>query len=241
MIDSDTTLRTIALSQPATIRVFERFGLDYCCGGNRTLATACTEKGLDMSAVLPALAETAAGAPAEPDFTQVTASELISHIVSTHHAFVRRELPRLGTLAEKVVQQHGQRHPELFEIQSRLQMLGEDLLQHLHKEEVILFPYIESLERCRNGQGDLPQACFGSIESPIRVMIDEHETAAALLEQMRALSGGFTPPPDACPTLAGFYDGLAAFERNLHRHVHLENNLLFPRAIEMEQGTQLSC
>jgi regulator of cell morphogenesis and NO signaling len=121
-----------------------------------------------------------------------------------------------------------------------LQVLGEDLLQHLYKEEAILFPYVQSLERSLKGNADLPHACFGSVESPVRVMIQEHENAAELLEQMRATSGGFAPPPDACPTFAGFYDGLGAFERDLHRHVHLENNLLFPLAIEMEQGAQLS-
>jgi regulator of cell morphogenesis and NO signaling len=240
VIDSAKTLRSIALSQPATIRVFERFGLDYCCGGNRPLTIACTEKGLEMSAVLSALEETAAGAPPEQDFTKASATELISHIVGTHHAYVRSELPRLEAMAEKVAEKHGPRHRELLEIQSRLQMLGEDLLQHLHKEETILFPYIDSLERSRNGQGDLPHACFGSIESPIQVMVNEHESAAALLEQMRDLSGGFTAPPDACPTFTGFYDGLVAFERDLHRHVHLENNLLFPRAIEAEMGARLS-
>jgi regulator of cell morphogenesis and NO signaling len=240
VIDSATTLRNIALSQPAAIRVFERFGLDYCCGGNRPLTTACAEKGLDMAVVLSALAETADDAPPERDLTQISASELIGHIVGTHHAYIRRELPRLEAMAVKVAEKHGPRHPEILEIQSRLQMLGEDLLQHLHKEEMILFPYIQSVERSRDGQGDMPHACFGSVESPIRMMIHEHETAAALLEQMRALSGEFAPPPDACPTFVGFYDGLAAFERDLHRHVHLENNLLFPQAIEMEQGAQLS-
>jgi regulator of cell morphogenesis and NO signaling len=241
MIDSATTLRSIALSQPATIPVFERFGLDYCCGGNRPLAGACAEKNLDLAALLAALAESANDAAAEPDFTQATSAALIDHIVGTHHAYIRSELPRLESMAAKVAEKHGPRHPEVFEIQRSFQVLGGDLLQHLHKEEMILFPYISSLERSRDGQGDPPDACFASVESPIRMMMMEHETAAGLLEQMRAASKGFTPPPDACPTFAGLYDGLAAFERDLHRHVHLENNLLFPRAIEMEKGAQLLC
>jgi regulator of cell morphogenesis and NO signaling len=240
MFDSAATLRSIALAKPATIRVFERFGLDYCCGGNRPLTEACAEKNLDLAALLSALAETAnaAAQDAEPDFTQATAAALIDHIVGTHHAYIRSELPRLGSMAAKVGERHGPRHPEVLEIQHKLQLLGEDLLQHLSKEEMILFPFIWSLERSRDGQEDSPDACFASVESPIRMMIQEHETAAGLLDQMRAASKGFTPPPDACPTFVGFYHGLDAFERDLHRHVHLENNLLFPRAIELEQGAR---
>jgi len=235
MIDSASTLRSIALEQPATIRVFERFHLDYCCGGNRLLAEACAEKGIAMDEVVAALAKEAKSAPAEEDFSQATSTALIRHIVETHHAYVRSELPRLQAMAERVAAKHGPAHPECTSIQRNLAQLAEELNSHLNKEERILFPYIEDLERSQSRDAAAPSACFGSVEGPIQVMINEHEGAATLLGEMRAATHGFVPWPEACPTTVGLYYGLDAFERDLHRHVHLENNLLFPRAIALER------
>lgn len=229
------TLRKIALEQPATIRVFERYNLDYCCGGRRPLNEACTAQGLEVDAVLTSLEEAVQGAvAAEQDFTSATATELIRHIVATHHAFVRRELLRLLPMAEKVAAKHGPAHPETAQIEDQLQRLAEELIFHLKKEERVLFPYIEALESFQAGVGKAPQACFAAVESPIAVMINEHETAGTLLARMRAATGDFTPWEGSCPTVTGLYHGLDEFERDLHRHVHLENNLLFPRAIALE-------
>lgn len=236
MIAPQSTLRSIALEEPATIRVFERLHLDYCCGGNRPLAVACAQKGLDVDAVVASLTEAAnAVTPAASDFAEATLAQLIEHIVQTHHAYVRAELPRLLPMAERVAHKHGPIHPEAGQIERQLGQLADELLLHLHKEERILFPYIEAQERRRNGSEQIPEACFGSVENPIRMMVHEHEAAGGLLEEMRAATDGFTPWEGACPTTVGLYDGLAAFERDLHRHVHLENNLLFPRAIAMDQ------
>jgi regulator of cell morphogenesis and NO signaling len=138
-------------------------------------------------------------------------------------------------MAKRVAAKHGPAHPEFIQIERQLGQLADELTFHLNKEERILFPYIEALEANRNGDAPAPQACFATVESPIQAMIAEHEAAGALLENMRASTGGFTPPADACPTLAGLLDGLDAFERDLHRHVHLENNLLFPLAIALEK------
>jgi regulator of cell morphogenesis and NO signaling len=235
MITSQSTLRSIALAQPATIRVFERFHLDYCCGGNRPLAEACAQKGINVDSVLAGLAEATAAAEPARDFTQATPSELIHHIVSTHHAYVRSELPRLLPMAERCAAKHGPAHPEVTQIERQLRELGAELLNHLSKEELILFPYIENLEKFQNGQGSAPHACFPTVESPIQMMLSEHEAAGALLKEMRTATNNFAPPADACPTLVGLYDGIDAFERDLHRHIHLENNLLFPRAIALEK------
>jgi regulator of cell morphogenesis and NO signaling len=236
MLTTETTLRAIALEDPATIRIFERYHLDYCCGGRRPLAEACAEKDLDATEVLAALEQaTLVSDAAERDFTQATPTELVRHIVLTHHAFVRNELPRLLPLAEKVAAKHGPTHPEYFRVESNLRQLGSELIHHLAKEEMILFPYIEALEASRNGTGSAPHACFATVESPIQAMLHEHEAAGALLEEMRAATNDFTPPTDACPTLAGLLHGINDFERDLHRHIHLENNLLFPLAIQMEK------
>lgn len=234
-MDSTTTLRTIALEHPATIRVFEHFQLDYCCGGNRPLGEICAEKCIAAEVVLAALAEAVDQKPAAEDLASATSAELIRHIVQTHHAFIRSELPRLQAMAERVASKHSPIHPEASFIQRNLAQLAEELLFHLNKEERILFPYIENLERSREENAAPPTACFGSVESPIRQMIHEHEGAAHLLEEMRTATRGFMPWPGACPTTAGLYYGLKAFETDLHRHVHLENNLLFPRAIALEQ------
>ncbi|MGA3129966.1 MAG: DUF542 domain-containing protein [Terracidiphilus sp.] len=234
-MNSATTLRSIALEHPATIRVFEHFQLDYCCGGNRPLGEVCTEKCIAAELVLAALAEAVHNEPATEDFTLAAPAELIRHIVQTHHAYIRSELPRLQSMADRVATKHAPMHPEATFIQRNLAQLAEELIFHLNKEERILFPYIEGLERSREENAAPPNACFGSVESPIRQMIHEHEGAAGLIEEMRTATRGFMPWPGACPTTGGLYYGLKAFETDLHRHVHLENNLLFPRAIALEQ------
>jgi regulator of cell morphogenesis and NO signaling len=234
MIDSASTLRSIALEQPATIRVFERFHLDYCCGGKRPLGEACSEKGIATSEVLAALANAVSSTSDEEDLSQATPTMLIHHIVEIHHSYIRSELPHLQSMAARVATKHGPAHPEVTLVERNLTQLADEIIFHLDKEERILFPYIEGLERSRNQNSAQPNACFGTVENPIRAMIHEHEGAAILLAEMRAVTHGFVPWPDACPTTVGLYHGLNAFERDLHRHVHLENNLLFPRAIALE-------
>ena len=235
MFTATSTLRSIALEEPATIRVFERYRLDYCCGGNRPLHEVCSENGIATEKLLAALTAATVNAPATKDLSRVTLAELIHRIVETHHVYVRSELIRLQPMAQRVATKHGPVHPEVSLIERDLLQLGDELLFHLHKEERILFPYIEALERSCETGGAVPGSQFGSVQSPIQAMLHEHESAAALLEEMRTRSDGFVPPPDACPTYVGLYHGLKAFERDLHRHVHLENNLLFPRAIALEK------
>lgn len=234
-MNSATTLRAIALEHPATIRVFEQFHLDYCCGGKRPLGEVCAEKCIAAELVLAALDEAVKGEPSAEDFSRATPKELIRHIVDTHHAYVRSELPRLQAMAERVASKHGANHPEVLLIQRNLAQLAEELIFHLNKEERILFPYIVGLERSRAENTAPPSACFNSVESPIQAMIHEHEGAAGLLEEMRTATQEFTPWPGACPTSGGLFYGVKVFEADLHRHVHLENNLLFPRAIALEQ------
>lgn len=237
MATPQTTVRDIALEQPASIRVFEHFGIDYCCGGRKPLAEACEERSINTEAVLAAIEEATSDGQEQPrDWTQASLVSICGHIVEKHHAYVRAELPRLEMLAEKVVSRHGKTRPELEQIQQLIGSLGEELLQHLNKEEMVLFPYIKNLERNLESCGPRPLGCFGAVRNPIRVMIAEHDAAGDALAQMRALSAGFIPPEGACPTFRGFYQTLAEFEKDLHQHVHLENNVLFPRAIEMDES-----
>ena len=237
MATPQTTVRDIAMEQPASIRVFERFGIDYCCGGRKPLAEACEEHSIELEAVLEAIQEAAAdGSEPTRDWTQAPLETICGHIATTHHAYIRAELPRLETLAQKVVSRHGETRPELEQIQQLIQSLGPDLLQHLAKEEMVLFPYIANLERNLASCGPRPLGCFGAVRNPIRMMIAEHDAAGDDMARLRLLSDGFTPPEWACPTYRGFYQALAEFEKDLHQHVHLENDILFPRAIELDES-----
>ena len=235
MTTAAQTVREIALEQPASMRVFESFGIDYCCGGRKPLAEACAASNVEIDAVLAALeAASAQPAPLAADWQDKPMEELVAHIVATHHAYVKRELPRLAELAQKVVRRHGEKHAELPILQSALAQLDTELTQHLAKEETILFPYIVQTERACESGGVQPSACFGTIAHPIAMMTQEHDAAGLLLAEMRRLSCDFTTPEDACPTFHAFYDGLREFEQDLHQHIHLENNILFPRAIALE-------
>jgi regulator of cell morphogenesis and NO signaling len=232
------TVREIALEQPSSMRVFEHYGIDYCCGGRKPLAEACAASKVEVDAVIAALeAAAAVAAPVAEDWPLRSMEELAAHIVATHHAYVKRELPRLAVLAQKVVNRHGAKRAELPAIQTVLATLAEELTLHLAKEETILFPYIVKLERARTSGAAMPSSCFDTVAKPIQMMTQEHDAAGALLAEMRRLSQNFTTPEDACPTFHAFYDGLREFERDLHQHIHLENNILFPRAIEAESQT----
>jgi regulator of cell morphogenesis and NO signaling len=231
------TVREIALEQPTAIRVFEQFGIDYCCGGRKPLAEACAAGNLEIDAVIAALeeAEKKPGIEVE-NWAARSLESLSSHIVATHHAYVKRELPRLAQLAQKVVSRHGSTKPELPAIANTLKQLDEELTQHLAKEEGVLFPYITALERSLSIGTPGPNSCFGTVANPIAVMTQEHDAAGSLLSEVRRLTGNFSTPEDACPTFHAFYDGLREFEQDLHQHIHLENNILFPRAIELESS-----
>ena len=238
MTAADKTVREIALEHPEFIRVFERYGIDYCCGGRKPLAEACLGANLsigEVTAALDAVANT--GVPVETDWAQLPMRLLIGHIVATHHAYVKAELPRLAVLAGKVVARHGDTQPHVLALQYVLGQLDNELIHHLGKEEQVLFPYITALETAVGSGGALPEACFGSVAQPIAMMTQEHDTAGDLLREIERLSEGFTPPVGACPTYLAFYAGLKEFQQDLHQHIHLENNILFPRAIVMEGST----
>jgi regulator of cell morphogenesis and NO signaling len=229
------TVRDIATENPVTVRVFEKYGIEYCCGGQVPLADACAAKGLNVDEVIASLeAATEPLASGEKDWSKESLASLAAHIVATHHAYISREVPRLNELAAKVVSRHGDTREELPVIQSKLAELGEELIAHQGKEEVVLFPYIGKLERFAAGNGTMPRNCFGSVTHPIEMMTRDHDFAGNLMAEIRKLSRDYTPPEGACPTFRAFYDGLREFEQDLHQHIHLENNILFPRAIELE-------
>ena len=225
----ETTVGEMVASQPGLARVFERFGIDYCCGGKRTLADAAALAGADSAAVLAAL-ETTDPPAGEFDPAALSLSDLAQHIVETHHAYLRRELPRIDQLLQKVTAAHGQRYPEVWEVRRVFDVFAADLMQHMAKEEQALFPAIRRLEQDRR----FPAGPFGSIRNPMGVMEAEHAEAGDALGAMRAATDDFTPPADACPTFRALMGALAELEVDMFRHVHKENNVLFPRAIRLE-------
>ena len=233
------TVRDIALENPATIRVFEKFGIDYCCGGRKPLSEACEAKSLAVNEVITAL-ERALTEPAEKanDWAGTPLAELATYIVNTHHAYVNREVPRLIQLAARVVARHGDDKPELRVMEEKVAQIGDEMMRHQAKEEMILFPHIARLEHAMAEGTPAPRGSFGTVKNPIEMMSHEHDSVGGLLAEIRTLSKDYTPPVGACPTFLNFYNSLREFEQDLHQHVHLENNILFPKAIALEAAAQ---
>jgi regulator of cell morphogenesis and NO signaling len=232
---TEKTVREIATENPASVRVFEKLGIDYCCGGRKPLAQACEEAGVSMERALHLLTNAGpAEDAAEPDWNASRLSALTVHIVTRYHDVARREIPRIEALAHRVKSRHGEAHPELTEIENLFLSLAQEFSTHMMKEEQMLFPFIERIEAAEHDGKPAPTMPFGSVARPIAVMTADHDDAGALLARMRELSSGYAIPDDACPTYRAFYHALEEFERDMHHHVHLENNILFPRAIAME-------
>jgi regulator of cell morphogenesis and NO signaling len=228
------TVGQIVADLPALASVFERLGIDYCCGGQTPLADACAERGFSAQAVLDALRQAGDTPPPpnERNWSAARLTELCDHIVTTHHTFLNAELPRLGVLLDKVVQVHSGRHPELADCRAVFTALRDELEAHMQKEERILFPLITQMD---GAQGPVRSHC-GSVQNPIRVMEMEHDNAGTALRQLRDLTGGYVPPADACNSYRAVLSGLAGLEADLHTHIHKENSILFPRAIQLEEA-----
>jgi len=217
-----------------TAGIFERFGIDFCCGGRRSLADACQTASADPTDVIRALTDLPPHRVDDDDVTRWPVDRLIDHIVTVHHAYVRNALPRIAGYLAKLQGAHGARHPELARVTSTFDQVCADLVQHMLKEEQVLFPYVRDLaEHVEEACGTL-QSPFGTVQNPIRMMEREHRAAADELAAIRELTNGYTAPDDGCTTYAVCMAELSRFEQDLHRHVHLENNVLFPKAVELE-------
>lgn len=215
----------IAARSPHCTRVLERAGIDYCCGGRQTLAQACAAAGVTPADLVAALEESV---PMEgPDFRTMPLDALIDHLLETHHVFTRAALARLDGLSTKVAGVHGERHPELVEVRRLFEALRDDLTAHLLKEENILFPFVRATLEGR------PAGPIANVEGPVHVMNREHEETGEVLRALRRLTGDYTPPADGCGSYRALYAGLAELESDLHQHIHLESNILFPRALEL--------
>src|SRR5262245_5554217 len=227
MIDLSQTVGRLVTERPERARVFEEFEIDYCCGGKRTLRDACRSRRLDPDVVRRRLAEADAGTPEQQtDWAAAPLGDLIEHIVAAHHGYLKAELPRVSGLLVKVAGAHGDRHPELLRVLEAFAPFARDLTQHMAKEERVLFPLIRRL-----AAGEVTPS--PTYLAPLRVMEAEHDDAGRALDEMRRLTDGFRPPDDACNTYRAALTGLHRIEQDLHRHVHLENNVLFPQVEEL--------
>jgi regulator of cell morphogenesis and NO signaling len=234
-IAAKNTVGEIAATVPGSTREFEKLGIDYCCGGSRSLGEACTQANISIDEVLAQLEKSAATAsPADQDWKSVPLADLIAHIKATHHVFIRTECPRIQALAAKVVGVHGKNHPELAEVQQIFTALTEELTVHLMKEEQILFPFVIRMEESAIAGEPAPPAMFGTVMNPIGMMMREHDGAGDALGMLRSATRNYTVPEDACISYRTLYEALQGFEADLHQHIHKENNILFPRAAAMD-------
>jgi len=215
--------------------VFKKFGLDFCCGGKKTLTKACKEKGLDMVQIekeLKAVDETPAAS--SHDYNSWDLGFLAEYILNTHHKYVTEAIPVILEYTQKVARVHGDRHPEAIEIANEFQIVAAELTSHMAKEEMMLFPYIKKLAAAQKNGTTVEPSEFGTIQNPIKMMEIEHEEVGNVMENINKLSNSYTPPQDACTTYRLSYAKLKEFEDDLHQHIHLENNILFPKAIALE-------
>jgi len=233
MLVSERTIRELASTNPDAARIFESFGIDYCCGGERSLAHACSAAKVSLQDVVDSLAKPRA-AEGDRDWQAASLAEVITHIIEKHHEYVRNEIPRLIALIAKVAKAHGQNHAELAKVEKAFRALAEELTVHLLKEERMLFPYIVQLESAARSGSRPGPAMFGTVQDPVSMMMMEHDSAGELLYKMRELTNGYAVPEDSCMSYKMLYQALPEFEADLHQHIHLENNILFPRAIALE-------
>ncbi len=236
---AEKTVRELALENPAATRVFEKLGIDYCCGGNKSLEQACRAANLSIDEVIDSLEmadHSARPVQAVREWQREPLSDLVSHITNTHHRFTREELARLAPLLDKVCTVHGKNHSKLKQVRSSFQGLVRELTTHMMKEERVLFPYIVRMEEAVIQKEPILPPPFGSLQNPVSMMEHEHDSAGNALRAMHEASSGYIAPPDACISYQTLYKALADFEADLHQHIHLENNILFPRAIAMEKA-----
>ena len=234
-LSKETKVKEIALSYPGARQILEDAGVDYCCGGGESLHEACLHAEVPAEEILKRLRENKAQAgPDERVWISSPLRDLTGHIRERHHRYVREAIPRLRALLARVRGKHGVRHGEIEEIEKLFGDVGREMIAHMQKEEQILFPYIEALERSADGHGSVEPPFFQTVRNPVRAMMKEHDAVGDLIKQIHKASDGYNTPADGCTSYQALYQDLRQFEADLHQHVHLENNILFPRAVELE-------
>lgn len=232
----DETLGEIATKDLRKAQIFKKYGLDFCCGGKKTVKQACAEKGLDVAQVEHELQQADKTVTSRPmPYNEWSLDFLAEFIVSTHHAYIRKTLPDIMAYASKVARVHGNHHPELIRVNQLVEAMNAELTPHMMKEENVLFPFIKELVKAKNSKVAFQGSHFGTVQNPIRMMEMEHDAVGEIAEELNRVTSNYTLPADACASYSLLYRLLDEFEDDLHLHIHLENNILFPKAVELER------
>ncbi|GAB2764706.1 iron-sulfur cluster repair di-iron protein [Salinimicrobium soli] len=218
-----------------TAHIFKKHGIDFCCGGGISIEKACQKANVDYDLLVQELLQVDKSDSRATNYNSWELDFLIDHIVNVHHTYVAESIPLLLQYSERVADVHGHHYKELLEIKSLVKEVAGELSAHMKKEELILFPFVKKLVQAKKENSEAPQAPFGTVDNPIKMMEEEHEGAGEILRLISVLSNNYTPPEEACNTYRAFYSKLEEFEQDLHQHVHLENNILFPKALQLEK------
>jgi len=218
-----------------TAAVFKKYGIDFCCRGGRTIEDACKDKTVDAETIYNELENIPNQSNNNIDFKSWPLDLLVEYVEKTHHAYVEEKTPILLAFLDKLCKVHGERHPELFEINKLFNETAQELSAHLKKEELILFPFIKKMANAKRKGSTIEAPAFGTVENPVHMMEHEHTTEGDRVAKISALSNQYTPPADGCNTYKVAYAMLQEFENDLHTHIHIENNILFPKSIQLEK------
>lgn len=238
MIQKDSKIGEVVAQNFHTALIFEKHGLDFCCGGKKSIFEACEEKGIESENLITEIQRADESDSSHMHFDRWEIDFLVDYIINNHHSYVTTAIPTIEHHLQKVISAHAEKHSEVVIIAAIFDGLKEELLAHLQKEEKMLFPYIRKMFIASKNDFELSYPPFGTVENPVQVMEHEHENAGKAMVNIRRLSNDYTPPSDACSTFRVLYNELKEFEDDLHTHVHLENNILFPKAVELEKEIQ---
>lgn len=234
-ITPDLFVKEVVRLNFKTAPIFQANNIDFCCGGNKSISEACIEAGVNTEQLIKKLEILTAQKDQDSEYiNNLSLQELSNYIVKRHHGYVHESIPILKKNLEKVCQVHGEHHPELFEINELFSSSAGNLTMHMQKEELMLFPFIQRLESAKKSNSPIPRSPFGKVSNPISMMMEEHQLEGDRFDEISKLSNNYRPPEDACSTYEVTFKQLKDFEDDLHRHIHLENNILFPKAIELE-------
>ncbi len=234
-ISKDKTVAEVVSENIKSAHIFKKYGIDFCCGGGVTIEKACAKKDIDYFVLKKELDTVDAVVSNEYDYGNWNLGFLIDHILNVHHTYVEENIPLLVQYANRVAKVHGHHYTEVVEINNLFTEVANELTMHMKKEEHILFPYVKQLVRAKKEGALPPKPHFGTVKNPIQMMENEHENAGNIFKEIARLSADYTPPEGACNTFKALYAKLEEFEQDLHQHIHLENNILFPKAVQLEK------
>lgn len=220
-----------------TASVFKNFGIDFCCNGNRSIETACEKKNIEANDLINELKKISLSSNNSnlTDFSSWSLDLLADYIEKKHHRYVESKIGEIKPFLNKIVKVHGEQHPELTEVEKLFNASAGELTMHMKKEELVLFPFIRKMAEAKQTNQPIPSPHFGTVQNPINMMHNEHDTEGERFRKISELTNNYTPPADACNTYRVTFSMLKEFEEDLHLHIHLENNILFPKAVEMEK------